>query len=87
MIIYYIIQKLRFNRNTERLLISYIINQNKFDETMLTINVINKIKEVAKKLGRYEKDYFYKKLYSKKVDKFVNELVIKIRKEMESEET
>ena len=64
----------------------YITNECKLNPDILENNSIDDVKFIAKKLGTEEKNYIYKKLDSKNSDKYVEYLLIKVKKVFESSE-
>lgn len=82
-VIIYLIERKESNKRSEELLISYIVNECKLNPNILENNLIDDIKFIAKKLGIEEKKYIYKKLDSKNSDKYVEYLLIKVKKVFE----
>lgn len=82
--IIYLIERKESNKRSEELLISYIANECKLNPDILENNSIDDIKFIAKKLGIEEKKYIYKKLDSKNSYKYVEYILIKVKKVFES---
>ena len=76
---YYINLSLKFNKQVENLLVSYIISDLMFNIKLQNESDINKIMLTVKKLSKIERRGIYKKLYSSKSHKFVNKLMNKVK--------